>query len=434
MLIGEMRDLETIEAALRIAETGHLTLATLHTNSATTSINRIIDVFPAHQQSQIRTQLSFVLEGIMCQALLERSSGKGRVMALEILVPERRHPEPDPRGQDPPDLLDDADRPGEVRHADLQPVARDALPEETDHAGSGALALVDARRAAGAHQPRRRRQRADGTTGDRPARGPRERCRITSGREGTAPGSSRRACSSPTPRRSRWRPCGARTSSSPASASRARKSRSRRWGPKVRPKNLAVFTRQFSVMIDAGLPLVQCLEILANQQEHKNFAKILLQVRQDVEAGSTLADAMRRHPKAFDDLYVNMIAAGEAGGILDTILQRLSTYIEKAVKLRSQVRAALDLPDRRHHDRGHRRGGHPAEGHPDVRRSLHEPRRRAAVPHPRRHRVVQFPGALLHLLRHRHRRLHLLLPPLLQDLPRPTRHRRRAAEDADPRR
>jgi type IV pilus assembly protein PilC len=115
-------------------------------------------------------------------------------------------------------------------------------------------------------------------------------------------------------------------------------------GRKVPSKILAVFTRQFSVMIDAGLPLVQCLEILANQQEHKNFAKILLQVRQDVEAGSTLADAMRRHPKAFDDLYVNMVAAGEAGGILDTILQRLSTYIEKAVKLRAQVRAALIYP------------------------------------------------------------------------------------------
>jgi type IV pilus assembly protein PilC len=115
-------------------------------------------------------------------------------------------------------------------------------------------------------------------------------------------------------------------------------------GRKVPPKILAVFTRQFSVMIDAGLPLVQCLEILALQQEHKNFQKILLQVRQDVEAGSTLADAMRRHPKAFDNLYVNMVAAGEAGGILDTILQRLSVYIEKAVKLRSQVRSALIYP------------------------------------------------------------------------------------------
>jgi type IV pilus assembly protein PilC len=113
---------------------------------------------------------------------------------------------------------------------------------------------------------------------------------------------------------------------------------------KVPAKTLAVFTRQFSVMIDAGLPLVQCLEILANQQEHKNFQRILLQVRQDVEAGSTLADAMRRHPKAFDNLYVNMIAAGEAGGILDVILQRLSVYIEKSVKLKSQVRAAMIYP------------------------------------------------------------------------------------------
>jgi type IV pilus assembly protein PilC len=115
-------------------------------------------------------------------------------------------------------------------------------------------------------------------------------------------------------------------------------------GRKVNPKTLAIFTRQFSVMIDAGLPLVQCLEILANQQEHKSFQKILLQVRQDVEAGSTLADAMRRHPKAFNNLYVNMIAAGEAGGILDTILQRLSIYIEKAVKLASQVKSALIYP------------------------------------------------------------------------------------------
>jgi twitching motility protein PilT len=87
VLIGEMRDLETIESALRIAETGHLTFGTLHTNSASSTINRIIDVFPSHQQSQIRAQLSLVLEGIMCQALLPRPDGKGRAMAMEILVP-----------------------------------------------------------------------------------------------------------------------------------------------------------------------------------------------------------------------------------------------------------------------------------------------------------------------------------------------------------
>lgn len=112
----------------------------------------------------------------------------------------------------------------------------------------------------------------------------------------------------------------------------------------VSSKELAIFTRQFSVMIDAGLPLVQCIEILGTQAENKVFQKTLLQVRQDVESGATLADSMRKHPKVFDDLYCNMISAGEAGGILDTILQRLSTYIEKAVKLRSAVRSAMIYP------------------------------------------------------------------------------------------
>src|SRR5947209_9731373 len=113
---------------------------------------------------------------------------------------------------------------------------------------------------------------------------------------------------------------------------------------KVTQKELAVFTRQFSVMIDAGLPLVQCLEILGGQQENKAFAKALTGVRGTVEAGSTLANALRLYPKIFDDLYSNMVEAGETGGILDTILQRLSTYIEKAVKLRRAVQSAMIYP------------------------------------------------------------------------------------------
>jgi type IV pilus assembly protein PilC len=117
-----------------------------------------------------------------------------------------------------------------------------------------------------------------------------------------------------------------------------------KFGGGVPAKDLAIFTRQFSVMIDAGLPLVQCLEILGSQQENKTFAKILTQTRMDVEGGASLADAMRKHPKAFDDLFTNMIAAGEAGGILDTILKRLATYIEKAVKLKSQVKGAMVYP------------------------------------------------------------------------------------------
>ncbi len=117
-----------------------------------------------------------------------------------------------------------------------------------------------------------------------------------------------------------------------------------RFGTGITAKDVAIFTRQFSVMIDAGLPLVQCLEILGSQQDNPNFSKVLLQTRQDVEGGATLADAMKKHPKVFDDLFTNMIAAGEAGGILDIILKRLATYIEKSVKLKSQVKSALVYP------------------------------------------------------------------------------------------
>jgi type IV pilus assembly protein PilC len=112
----------------------------------------------------------------------------------------------------------------------------------------------------------------------------------------------------------------------------------------VSAKNLAVFVRQFSVMIDAGLPLVQCLDILGSQEEDKNFAAVIMQTRTDVESGASLADAMRKHPKTFDSLFTNMIAAGEAGGILDTILKRLATFIEKAVKLKGQVKSAMVYP------------------------------------------------------------------------------------------
>src|SRR5437763_5578047 len=112
----------------------------------------------------------------------------------------------------------------------------------------------------------------------------------------------------------------------------------------VKVKEIAIFFRQFSVMIDAGLPLVQCLEILGANQENPTFQKTLIGVRTTVEGGATLANAMRQYPKVFDDLTTNMIEAGETGGILDIILQRLSTYVEKAVKLKSAVKSALIYP------------------------------------------------------------------------------------------
>src|SRR5712672_1190856 len=113
---------------------------------------------------------------------------------------------------------------------------------------------------------------------------------------------------------------------------------------KVKVKDIAIFFRQFSVMIDAGLPLVQCLEILAANQENPAFQKSLTGVRVTVEGGATLANAMRQYPKVFDDLTTNMVEAGETGGILDLILQRLAAYVEKAVKLKAAVKSALIYP------------------------------------------------------------------------------------------
>lgn len=115
-------------------------------------------------------------------------------------------------------------------------------------------------------------------------------------------------------------------------------------GGKIDTKDLVIFTRQFATMIDSGLPLVQCLDILGSQQEKPGFKEIILKVKESVESGSTFADALAKHPKAFDDLYVNLVAAGEIGGILDTILNRLAAYIEKAMKLKKQIKGAMVYP------------------------------------------------------------------------------------------
>ncbi|MGE3537482.1 MAG: type II secretion system F family protein [Candidatus Tectimicrobiota bacterium] len=116
------------------------------------------------------------------------------------------------------------------------------------------------------------------------------------------------------------------------------------FGAKVTEQEIVVFTRQFATMIEAGLPLVQCLDILARQAENKEFARIVTQVKIDVESGDSFADALRKHPRVFSDFYVNMIEAGEAGGILDTILSRLATYMEKAAALKGEVKGAMVYP------------------------------------------------------------------------------------------
>jgi len=114
--------------------------------------------------------------------------------------------------------------------------------------------------------------------------------------------------------------------------------------PKVKEKDIILFARQFSTMIDAGLPIIQCLEILYTQQGNKTFKRMIKEIKEQVEGGATLAEALKRFPKHFDDLFVNMIAAGEAGGILDAILRRLAAYMEKAAKLKAQVKGAMTYP------------------------------------------------------------------------------------------
>jgi len=114
--------------------------------------------------------------------------------------------------------------------------------------------------------------------------------------------------------------------------------------PVVKEKDIILFARQFSTMIDAGLPIIQCLEILHAQQANKTFKRMIKEIKEQVESGATLAEALKRFPKHFDDLFVNMIAAGEAGGILDAILRRLAAYMEKAAKLKAQVKGAMTYP------------------------------------------------------------------------------------------
>ncbi len=124
----------------------------------------------------------------------------------------------------------------------------------------------------------------------------------------------------------------------------ARAAATARFSGKVKDKEMAIFTRQFSTMVDAGLPLVQCLTILSEQSDSKTLRAVTSKVAGSVEAGSTLADALRRHPKTFDELFVNLVEVGEAGGILDTVLQRLSVYIEKAAALKRKVKSAMVYP------------------------------------------------------------------------------------------
>ena len=303
VLVGEMRDLETMEAAMKLAETGHLTMATLHTNSAAQTITRIIDAFPAHQQSQIRTQLSLVLEGIVCQALVPKASGQGRVAALEILVatPAIRNLIRDDKihqiygtmqaGQEKYGMQ--TMNQSLARLVERRVISRDVAFATSSNRDELIMMLERGAPPAIAGRGGGRAPAASAGAGSR-----RDDDTIAwVGRTRTGQIVKGERAGRFARRRSPKRSGASRFSSRRSRRRRKKEERYRR----VPARNLAIFTRQFSVMIDAGLPLVQCLELLAKEEPDKKLAtRHRRRSSVDVEGGSSLADAMQKRPYAFD--------------------------------------------------------------------------------------------------------------------------------------
>ena len=368
ILVGEMRDLETISTALTAAETGHLVFATLHTQDAAQTIDRIIDVFPPHQQGQVRVQLSVALQGIVTQQLLPTADGSGRVVACEVLVPTPARAQPDPRGQDPPDLLGAADR-HRARDADDGRLAGDARPRQDKISQKTAESrsstpeelrrLLGAGRGAGADDEHLRLQ------GD----GPRRRARRGRGRRRLQAGG--------------LRPAEGARADRPGHRRQARLARDqhRRFFERVNASDLAVFSRQLSTMISSGMSILRALYVLEEQTENKLLKETIVAVRKDVEAGLPLSDAMERHPKVFNPLFVAMTRAGETGGVLEGSLLRVADQLEKDASLRRQIKLGDGLPDagdRLRDRRDDRAGRLPRAG---VRERLQGIRRRTAGDH-----------------------------------------------------
>ena len=371
-------------------------LATLHTNSAAESINRIIDVFPATQQSQIRAQLAFVLEGVLTQTLLQKARGKGRVMACEIMVatPAIRALIRDDKVHQIYSALQSGKKHGMQTLVDSLYqlyMNREVTKEECLRVASdpneflGAIGEKPMEEQGIATMDKA--GRGDAAAAD-PDRETSDLCRCsstppnaTSGQilKGTIDLPSRDEVIAFI-RKNRMILVSVREA--PTAQVQAARSAG------VKTRDVVIFTRQFATMINAGLPLVQSLSILAQQTENKTLKDVTKAVVYDVEAGNTLADALRKHPKAFTELYVNMVAAGEAGGILDTILLRLATFLEKNDALVRKVKGAMVYPAVIIIGGGHRGGGAADLRDPDVRLDVRLGEPGAAAAHPGRDRRV----------------------------------------------
>ena len=367
ILVGEMRDLETISTALTAAETGHLVFATLHTQDTAQTVDRVVDVFPPSQQQQVRVQLSVALQGIVSQQLLPTSDGLSRVCATEVLVPT--------------------------------PAVRNLIREGKTHQ------IYSALQTGGTHGM----QTMDASLADLVRRNKITQSLAES--RSSSPEELRRLMGAPSGRRKPMAQYAFKaldlagiptTGEVEADDKQMVASQLSSKGlividiveekptdvgdifarfKKVKADELTIATRQLSTMVSSGMSLLRALYVIEEQTENDVLKDAFVEVRKDVEAGMSLSEGLKRHPKIFNELYVAMVAAGETGGILDSTLIRVADQLEKDDALRRQVKAAMVYPSPDRRLRPHRPDG--ARGLPraGVREGLQGLRRRAARHH-----------------------------------------------------
>ena len=289
ILVGEMRDMETIGTALTAAETGHLVFATLHTQDAPQTVDRIIDVFPPAQQGQIRAQLAIGLQGIVTQTLVPTADGQGRCVAAEVLVPDAGRPQPDPRGQDAPDLLAHPDG-RRARHADDGHVAGRPRPRGQDHDGDGRDALLEPRGAAQARRVRPdRRRHGDGGLMATFAFKAVDLAGMPAGRRRSTASASQAVTEELKGRGLRVMALEEKKSGLQMDIS---------LGPKrVKAHELTVMTRQLATMISSGMTLLRTFYVLEDQIENPKLRETIAAVREDIEAGLELLRRAREAPE-----------------------------------------------------------------------------------------------------------------------------------------
>ena len=333
ILVGEMRDLETIHMALTAAETGHLVFATLHTQSAPQTVDRIVDVFPPGSRAQIRVMLATTLQAVVTQQLVPTADGSGRTAAVEMLI--------------------------------ATPAVRNLIRESKGHqltsqmqtGGSYGMVTMDQNLAelvrAGRITLETALEQAPNPRTMRDLLGIEPRSAVADERHLRVQGARQRRCHAQGSHRwseralvvAKLREMGyVPVSVTAQGRSKLTADVSLRTGGKLDLGDVVIFSRQLATMVSAGLTLIRSLGILADQTESKPLAAVIEAMRSDIERGLSFSQAISKHPKIFSPLYVAMVRSGEAGGMLDEVLARLATTLERQQALRRKVKSAMSYP------------------------------------------------------------------------------------------